>query len=110
MSSALWCVTNGRANRREHAASHLEDPARLRIDDEIEVALAVPDLDVLQPVPLLGQRDEALGQELERGGPDRQLVRARSEQVPPHTDEIAEVEQLENRKIALAEGVLADVG
>ena len=62
--------------RRKHAAAHLEHAPRVRVDDQIEIALAVAGLDVAQAVPLLGQRDEALRQELESGRPDRQLVRA----------------------------------
>ena len=93
----------------EHLAAHLEHPARVGIDDQIEIALAVADLDVLQPVPLLGQRHEALGEELERRRPDRQLVGLGAEQVPLDADEVAEVEQLEDREVALAERVLADV-
>ena len=50
-----------RADRRQHPAAHLEDLARVRVDDEIEIALAVAHLDVAQAVPLLGQREEALG-------------------------------------------------
>ena len=40
-----------------------EDLAHLGIDDEVHVALAVARLDVLEPVPLLGQRPERLGEE-----------------------------------------------
>ena len=90
-------------------AAHLEDPARVRVDDQIEVALAVAGLDVLQAVPFLGQRDEALGEELEARRPDRQLVGLGAEQVPFDADEVAEIEQLEEREVALAQRVLADV-
>ncbi|MEZ5417877.1 MAG: hypothetical protein R2708_11100 [Vicinamibacterales bacterium] len=79
-------VTNGRAsaarNRLHHRRLDFEEAAgrqmsriaatvRLRADDaahvgidgEIQVALPVARLDVLQAVPLLRQRQEALGQE-----------------------------------------------
>ena len=95
---------------RQHAAADLEHAPRVGIDDEIEVALPVADLDVAQPVPLLRQRQEALGQELELRDVDRQLVGPRPEQVALDADEVAEVEQLEDREVALADRVLADVG
>ena len=47
----------------------LEDLARLGVDREVEVALAVAALDVLQAVPLLGQRTEALGEERQARAP-----------------------------------------
>ena len=98
-----------RADRGEHAAAHLEHPPRLGIDDQIEIALAVADLDVLQPVPLLRQRHEALGQELQRRRPDRQLVGLGPEQLPLDADVVAEIEQLEDREVALGQRVLPDV-
>src|SRR6478672_9097981 len=68
-----------RANRREDPAAHLERPARIRIDDQIEVALAVADLDITETVPLFREGNKALDQELQRRGEDRQLVRLRPE-------------------------------
>ena len=62
------------ADRRDDAAAHLEHAPRVGVDDQIEIALAVADLDVLQPVPLLRQRQQALGEKLERRRPDRELV------------------------------------
>ena len=97
------------ANRSEHTTSDAEHLPRVGIDDQVEIALAVARLDVGQPVPLLGQRQEALGQELERRGPDRQLVRLGAEDATLDADEVAEVEQLEDREIALGQRVLADV-
>ena len=49
-----------RADRGEHTAADLEHAPRVGIDDQIEIALPVADLDVAQAVPLLGQRQEAL--------------------------------------------------
>jgi hypothetical protein len=97
------------ANAVEDPAPDLEHPARIRIDDQIQVALAVAGLDVLQPVPFLRHRDEALGQELELRRPDRQLVGLCSKEVPLDADEIAEVQQLEHREVALAERILPDI-
>ena len=134
MSSALWCVRNGRAiappaigciigvstsryprasrnvpQRREHLAAHLEHLARLGIDDQIEVALAIADFDIGQAMPLLGQRQMALGQEFEARRPYRQLVGARAEQMPFDADHISEIEQAEQLEVVLRQRVLLDV-
>ena len=87
-----------RPKRGEDLAANLEHAARLGIHDQVEIALPVADLDVLQAVPLLGQRDEALGEELQPRRPDRQLVRLRAEQVPLDADVVAEIEQLEQSR------------
>ena len=55
--------------RRDDAAARLEHAPRVGVDDEIEVALAVADLDVGQPVPLLRQRQQALGEEVRAATP-----------------------------------------
>ena len=39
--------------------------ARVLVHEQVEVALAVARLDVVEPVPLLGQRAQALGEQLE---------------------------------------------
>jgi hypothetical protein len=98
------------ADRDQHLAAHFEDAARVRVDDQVEVALAVSNLDVTQPVPLFRQRQEALGEELERRGMNRELVRLRAEQLPLDADEVAQVQQLEQREVAPRQRVLPDVG
>ena len=98
------------AHVREHPAADVEHAPRIGIDDEIEVALSVADLDVAQAVPLFRQWQETLDQKLELRHVDRQLVGPRAEQVSFDTDEIAEVEQFEDLKVTLADRVLADVG
>ena len=97
------------AHRADDAAPRLEDPTRLGIDDEIEIPLPVPDFDIGQSVPLLGQRQEALRQEMQARRPDRQLVRLRSEQASLHAHPVAEVEQLEDFEIELRQRILTDV-
>jgi hypothetical protein len=52
-------------DRRHDAAPNLEYSPGVRIDDQVEVPLPVPDLDVGQAVPLLGQRHQALGEEVQ---------------------------------------------
>ena len=97
------------AQRRQHPAAHLEHLARLGIDDEIEIALAIADLDVGQTVPLLRQRQMAFCKKLDPRRPDRQLVGARSEQMPLHADEVAEIEEPEQLEVALRQRILPDV-
>ena len=98
-----------RADRREGSAPDLEDPARIGVHDQIEVALAVAGFDVGEPVPLLGKRDEALREKLEAGRVDRQLIRAGAEEASFDADEVTEIEQFVGLEIVLGEGVLADV-
>ena len=62
------------ADRGDDPAADLEHAPRVGIDDEVEVALAIARLDVGQAVPLLGQRQQALGEEVQPRRPDRQLV------------------------------------
>ena len=94
---------------RDDLRARLEHVARVGIDDQIQVPLAIADLDVLQAVPLLRQRQQALREEGDRRGPDRQLVRLRPEDAAGDADVIADVEQLERGEVALAERVLPDV-
>ena len=97
------------ADRRDDAAARLEDAARVGIDDEIEIALPVADLDVGQAVPLLRQRQQALRQEVQPRRPDRELVGLRAEQPALDADPVAEIEQLEDLEIERRQRVLPDV-
>src|SRR5881409_1893214 len=111
MSRALWCVLNGRAmappgmgciigvsTSREPRAQQ-EDLADLGVDDQVDVALPVARLDVLEAVPLLGQRTQRLGQERERLHGQRELARARAEHPARDADEITDVEDAEEREV-----------
>ena len=97
------------ADRGDDPAAGLEDAARVGVDDEVEVALPVADLDVGQAVPLLGQRQQALRQEVQPRRPDRELVGLGAEQPPFDADPVAEIEQLEDLEIELRQRVLPDV-
>ena len=96
-------------DRRHGLRAHFEHAAAVGVHDQIEVALAIAGLDVLQSVPLLGQRQVALGQEHDAPRPDAQLAGARPEQVPFDADVIAEIEQLEDLEVQFRQRVLADV-
>ena len=93
----------------ERLAAHLEHLARLGIDDQIEVALTIANLDVGEAMPLLRQRQVALREKLESRCPDRQLVGARAEQMSFDADDVSEVEQTEHLEVVLRERVLLDV-
>jgi hypothetical protein len=82
---------------------------RVGVHDQIQVPLAVANLDVLQPVPLLGQRNQALGQKRHLRRPDGELVGLGAEQAAGHADEVAEVEQLEHLEVERRDGVGAHV-
>ncbi len=81
-------------NGRHDPRAGFEHLTRVGIDDQIEIPLAIPGLDVAEPVPFLGQRAEALRQEVNPGRPDGQFVRLRPEQPPFHADDVTQVESL----------------
>ncbi len=91
------------------AASDFEHTPRIRIDHQIEVALAIANLDIAQAVPFFRQRQEALGEEVHARGPDRQLVGLSAEQPPFDADPVAEIEQLEQLEVQFRHRVLPDV-
>ena len=72
-----------RADARARAPRAPEDPPRLRVGDEVDVALAVAQLDVGQAVPLLRQRPQRLGEERQIARRDRQLAGPGAEEGRP---------------------------
>ena len=98
-----------RADGGHRLGAHLEDTARVGVDDQVEVPLPVARLDVLQAMPLFGKRQVALGEEHHAAGPDAELAGACPEQVPLDADVIAEIEQLEDLEIQFGQRVLPDV-
>src|SRR5262245_12531599 len=68
--------------------------ADFSIDDEIDISLPVPDLNVFQAVPLLRQRKKALGEKHEFSCEYGQLSCSGAKQHPLGTDEVADIEQL----------------
>ncbi len=133
MSSALWWVANGRAaappgigcmtgvstsriaagvqerpDGLDQATPEPEHVAHAGIDQEIDVALAVAGLHVLEPVPLLRQRPRRLREERPGLHLDGELAGAGAHQVPGHPDEVRHV-QLREPGVPLAEDVGARV-
>ena len=97
------------AQRRKDLAAHLEHFAGLRVDDQIEITLAVADLDIGQAVPFFRHRHVAFCEELQARRPNRQLVGARAKQMSFDADDIAEIQQSKQLEIALLQRVLLDV-
>ena len=62
------------ADRRHRGEPHREDAPGVVVHDQVDVALPEAGVDVGETVPLVGQRAEGLGQELERRDLHRQLA------------------------------------
>ena len=81
---------------REHAPGVV-------VDDEVDVALAEAGVDVGEAVPLVGQRAQRLGQQLEAVDLDRQLALPGGHHRAVDADPVAEVELVERGVGVLAE-------
>jgi len=79
--------------------------ARLLRGDQIEIPLAVANLDVRQAVPLFRERQQRLSQKLELGDPDGELVGLRAEEMSRDADHVTHVQQLEKLEAAVADHV-----
>ncbi len=95
--------------RAQHLGALHEDFAAVEVGEEVDVALAVANLDVGEAVELLGQCEHGLGEECELLDVDGQLAGAGAEEIAGDADVVAEVEQLVERKALLADGVEAHV-
>ena len=82
-----------------------KDAPRILVDDQIKIALAIAPLAVGKTVPFFRQRQQGLGKQGELLDPDRQLARLGAEDVTGDADRIAQVQQLEKMKGALADDV-----
>ena len=81
--------------------------ARLLVGDQVELAVAVAGLDVLEPMELLRRRAQRLRQQRPAGHGQRQLAAARLEGRAVDADQVAEVERHEAVEGLLAERVAA---
>ncbi len=97
------------ADGRDDPAPGLEHFAGRRVHDQVQIPLAVPDLDIREAVPFLRQRREALDEKVHARRPDGKLVRLRAEQPAFNANEVAEVERLENLEVEFRNGVLPHV-
>ena len=89
--------------------ANLKVAAALVAHDEVDVALAVLELDVGHAVELLGQRPEALGQQSDLLRVDAYLAGLGLENIALHADDVADVVAAEVLELLLADGVGADI-
>src|SRR5664280_2872251 len=81
-----------RPNRPHGGAAHLEHPACVRVDDQVEVALPDAGLRVGQPAELLRQRPQRLGGEHPAVGQHAELTSPRCDHLSFDADVVAEVD------------------
>ena len=67
----------------------------LLVGNQIEIALAVSNFHVGQPVPFFRQRQKRLAEQSHFGDPDREFASLGPEQMPGDADQVPEIEQLE---------------
>ena len=85
----------------------LEDLAGLGVHGQVEVALAVALLDVLEAVPLLRKRPEAFREKRQGTRLDRKLAGARPEELALDAQPVAEVQRAVELEGRVADGVAA---
>ena len=96
------------AERRDDLRPAQEGLERLGIGEQVDIPPPVPLLDVRQPVPLLGGRQQALAQEGQARREDGQLARLGVSERPVHSEQVAQVEQLDQAPARVADLLLAD--
>ncbi len=98
------------AHLADRAGAQGEEAAALLVGDQVELALAVAGLDVLEAVELVGRRAQALGQQPPVVDRQRELAAAPGRQRGAlDADDVAEVEIDQQLVGLLAEQVLAGV-
>jgi hypothetical protein len=93
------------AHRGDDLGPRDEDLASVVVGDEVELAMAVARLDVVQAVELVGWWAQALGQQREVLDAQRQLAALGAEREPVDADDVAEIEVEQARHRLLAEHV-----
>ena len=86
------------AQRRDDPAAQQRGAARRLVHEQVEMALPESGLDVGQPVPLLGQRAQALREQLGLPGVDGELAGARAPDGPFDAHEVPHVEVAQERE------------
>ena len=82
---------------------------RVGVDDQVEVALPVADLDVAEAVPFLGSGTKHLTRNSSAEAQTVSSFVLVRNSLPPDADEVAEVEELEDGEVPLGQRVLPDV-
>ena len=93
------------ADEAHREAALLEGAAHFRVDDQVQVALAVAHLGIGQPRPLLRQRTQALDQHAQLRGLDRQLAGLGAEHRAGDAEDVADVRRLERLVLFCADGI-----
>src|SRR5258708_449070 len=73
-----------------------ENLARPRICDQVQVTLAVAELDITDPMPFVRERTQRFRQYLKFLDPDRWLTSLRDKALPFDPKKIADVQKLKN--------------
>src|SRR5690606_36076328 len=97
------------SDEADEARALAEDLPDVEVGGQVEIALAVARLNVLEAVPLLGKGAQRLGEDGPLVGGDGQLAGARANGPTGGADPVAQVEQLEQAKALLAEPVLPEL-
>ncbi len=84
-------AVEGATHRSHHPCAQQEDPPRLLVHQQVEVALAIAELDVGEPVEGVGQRRPDPAQYLELVDHQRRLTPARLGRRADRGDDVAEV-------------------
>ena len=130
MSSAFECVRNGlaisaagqaledgrldldetlvghrRPQRGQRLEPDVEDAPRVRVGQQVDLALAVPHVLVAQAMPLVGQGPDGLGQHGQRDDVDRELTPAARHHLARRPDPVPQIEGVANGR-----GVVTEVG
>ena len=87
----------------------LKRVAHTRIYDQVNVALTIAHIGILQAVPLFGQRIEVLGEQGQLGDSDRDLALLGAENLALDADDVADVELLVALVYVLTDVVALDI-
>jgi len=94
------------AQRRDDPAAPAQRLAALWVHDQVEIALAVAQLDIGQAVIFLGQRPQRLRQHCQRDGVDGQLAARRPPDPALDADQIADIQEAQQRQVFGGQKVL----
>ena len=92
------------SHRGDGLEPHVEDGAAVGVGQEVDLPLAVPGVGGGQPVPLVGQGTQGLGQQVEFGDVDGQLPPPARHHLTLGSDPVAQVEVGEHGGGALGQG------
>ena len=99
----------GAAHRLHQLRALQKDFAHLGIHHQVDIALAVAQFDVGEPVPLLGQGQQVFAEEGDLLDVDAEFAGAGAEQISADADVVAEVEQFVELESLVADGIFLDV-